>query len=233
MPETTDDVIVCRADGSWYVRRVVLMFLMFAFFAGWFYKDYRWGYPEKMARYEEYKRVIAQPGGQEAWRKLTAERKWDAAPPDEKTQKDIEGQKHWAIGCGAAALAVLGLFAFNRRRTLGADATSIHATDGRRIPFSSVFRVDRRKWKHKGLSFVHYRDESGTERRAVIDDLKYTGADKVLDRLMANFSGEVIDLEDVETSTSEIAGAPPSPATVEPAPQPANPTPSANPGSER
>jgi hypothetical protein len=219
MSPTNDDAIVCRADGPWYVRRVILMFLMFAFFAGWFYKDYRWGYPSEKARYEEYVRVIAQPGGQEAWRKLTAERKWDASPPDKRTQEDIEGQKHFAMGCAVAALAVLGFFAFNRGRTLRADGASISATDGRRIPFASVFRVDRRKWKHKGLAYVHYRDESGTERRAVIDDLKYTGADKVLDRLMANFSGEVVDLEEPAPAADASTAA----TAATPAAAPANP----------
>ena len=59
-----------------------------------------------------------------------------------------------------------------------------------------MFRVDKRKWKHKGLAAIFYRDEQGNEKKAVIDDLKYSGADQVLDRLLGRFSGEVIDLDE-------------------------------------
>ena len=70
-----------------------------------------------------------------------------------------------------------------------------------------MFRVDKRKWKHKGLAAVFYRDDQGDEKKADIDDLKYTGADQVLDRLLGRFSGEVVDLD-------EPAPKPPSPGRI-------------------
>ena len=130
-------------------------------------------------------------------------------PAKKRTQSDIDQQKHFAIGCAVLAAFVLGKFAFTRSRTLRANGEALHTTDGRRVPFANVFRVDRRKWTHKGLAFVHYRDENGIERRAVIDDLKYVGADQILDRLMEHCTGEVIDLEDAALATDDSSSSPP------------------------
>jgi hypothetical protein len=91
------------------------------------------------------------------------------------------------------------------RGSLRADATSFSTPDGQHVPFASAFRIDRRKWDHKGLACVFYKDASGKERRAVIDDLIFGGAVRVLDRLTANFKGEVIDLEKPEATAATDA----------------------------
>jgi hypothetical protein len=44
---------------------------------------------------------------------------------------------------------------------------------------------------------------SEKEKRAIIDDLKFAGADKILDNLMANFDGELV--ERVSTEPNEPA----------------------------
>jgi len=56
-PAETDKVqdeggpIECRVT-MWFYRRMGLLSLMFLFFAGWFYKDHRWGYPDEQADYD-------------------------------------------------------------------------------------------------------------------------------------------------------------------------------------
>ena len=97
---------------------------------------------------------------------------------------------------GLAALAVLVRFLLQRGTTLRADETGLTTPAGRRVPFDKVFRIDKRKWKNKGLAAIFYRDEQGNEKKADIDDLKYSGADQVLDRLLGRFSGEVVDLDE-------------------------------------
>jgi hypothetical protein len=93
------------------------------------------------------------------------------------------------------------------RGSLTADANSFTTADGQHVPFDSAFRIDRRKWDHKGLAYVYYRDAKGSEKRAVIDDLIFGGAAKVLERLQANFKGDVVDLEKKETPAAEPAAA--------------------------
>ena len=196
-PAPSESSIICPTT-AWYLRRMGLMFLMLAAFAGWFYKDYKFGYPEKARIYSEYGRVKAQPDGQKEWTKLAGEKGWANAPepmPDTKIQE----QGKFALVLGLAALAVLIRFLLQRGTTLQADHTSFTTPIGQRIPFDKVFRIDKRKWKHKGLATVFYRDEQGAEKKTNIDDLKYSGADQVLDRLLGRFSGEVVDLDEPAT----------------------------------
>ena len=92
----------------------------------------------------------------------------------------------------------------NRGKVLRADELSFTSPNGQRVLFSSAHRIDKRKWDNKGLAYVHYRDENEKERRAVIDDLKFDGADKILDRLLENFDGELVERVSTE-APSEAA----------------------------
>ncbi|MGI8603899.1 MAG: hypothetical protein ACR2OZ_13000 [Verrucomicrobiales bacterium] len=213
MSSPDEQAIVCRTT-AWYLRRMALMFLMFAFFAAWFYRDYRWGYPDKKHRYGEYQRVMSQPGGQAAWAKLSAENGWPLKPPEKITHDDIEQQRNFAAGCAVIAAVILATFLINRGKTLRAEGDAFQTPSGERVPFASVFRVDRRKWRNKGLAFVYYRSASGAEKKTAVDDLKYAGADRVLARLMSRFNGELVDVEEaspaaIDSSTNPPVNTPP------------------------
>jgi hypothetical protein len=186
---------------------MLLMFAMLAAFAGWFYKDYRWGYPKKAEIYSEYKKVIAQPDGQAQWTKISQEKGWPYAP-DDITADKIAEQGKFAIGLGIGALAVLATFLMNRGKQLTADAVSFTPPGAKAaIPFAAVTRVDKTRWKHKGLAYAYFKDASGAERKAVIDDLKFGGADQILNRLESQFGGEIIDV--AEEPPPAPPGAPP------------------------
>jgi len=212
MSEPPTTAIVCPTT-PWYMRRMLLMAGMLAAFAGWFYKDYRWGYPEKAAIFAEYQEIMTQPDGLAQWEKRAAEKKWPQQP-DEITPDKIGEQGKFAVGLGLAALAVLVTFLINRGKKLTADATSFTPPGHRTpIPFAAVTRIDKTRWKHKGLAYAYFKDPAGSERKAVIDDLKYAGADRVLQRLETTFGGEIID----------VAEEPPSPGADAQAGAPGNP----------
>jgi hypothetical protein len=92
----------------------------------------------------------------------------------------------------------------NRSKVLLGEDDHWVSPEGLKIPYASVFRVDKRKWDNKGLAYAWYRSGS-VEKRAVIDDLKFGGADKVLDRILSRFSGELIE----KISEPEGAAGPP------------------------
>ena len=71
------------------------------------------------------------------------------------------------------------------------------------IPFESIFRIDTRKWAKKGLAYVFYNEDESTKKRAVVDDLKFPGADMILDRLKSRISGEIIEAIDAENKAEE------------------------------
>lgn len=86
------------------------------------------------------------------------------------------------------------LLLLNRNKTLQGGEDHFITPEGRRVAFDEVFRIDKRKWDNKGLAYAWYREGgSGPERKAVIDDLKFDGAGRILDRLLASFSGELIE----------------------------------------
>jgi hypothetical protein len=206
MSDPTSEPIVCPTT-PWYTRRMLLMFAMLAAFAGWFYKDFKWGYPKKAAVYAEYKKVIDLPDGKAQWTKISQEKGWDD-PPDEITTDEIGTQGKFAVGLGLGALGVLVTFLLNRGKTLTADAAGFTPPGAKvAIPFAAVTRVDKTRWKHKGLAYAYYKDAAGAERKAVIDDLKFGGADRVLDRLLSVFGGEIIDV--AEEPAPAPAGPPP------------------------
>ena len=122
----------------------------------------------------------------------------------ETNEDDITEQKYWAGGAFFVATIIGIVFLINRGKKISADANSFTTPGGTTIPFDSVYRIDKRKWKYKGLAYAHYTDADGKKQKAALDDLKYGGTDKILDRLLANFSGELIDrVEDEDETPAE------------------------------
>ena len=80
-------------------------------------------------------------------------------------------------------------------KKLTCDETSFQAPWSPKIPFTAVEKLDKRPWKHKGLAKVHYKLGSSSKSTS-IDDLRFPGADKVLQRLEENFHGEILELEE-------------------------------------
>ncbi|MDB4673450.1 hypothetical protein OAF27_01425 [Verrucomicrobiales bacterium] len=222
--------IVCTTT-PWYSKRMGLMTLMVFAFGCWFLYDALVGYPKKVGETKEYAAIVeleekyaelkkeenlaayaefaaergAGPEEPPTWRSIAAER-GVALDFKETDEGDITEQKYWAGGAFLVASIIAVFFLINRSKKISADANSFTTPGGTTIPFESVYRIDKRKWKYKGLAYAHYTDSAGKKQKAALDDLKYGGTDKILDRLMANFSGELIDrVEDEDETPAEEA----------------------------
>ena len=220
--------IVCTTT-PWYFKRMGLMTLMIFAFGCWFLFDALVGYPKKVEVYKEHEAIVEleekyaelkEANNLDAYPEFAAERgagpeeppTWRSVAADrgiplelkETNEEDIKEQKYWAGGAFLVASIVGILFLINRGKKITADANSFTTPGGITIPFESVYRIDKRKWKYKGLAYAHYTDSAGKKQKAALDDLKYGGTDKILDRLLANFSGELIDrVEDEEETPAE------------------------------
>jgi hypothetical protein len=193
----SSEPIVCRVTPWYHKRRIAMLVLVFGFAVAFFY-DWQVRYPRN--RDAAAAMLQLKKDGKEAdYAALAAEKGW---PEKIEETKDWDYAIKEQLVCGILALTggLVMLFYYVRtvRGTLSADAVSFTTPVGQHVPFSAAFRIDRRKWDHKGLAYVFYRDAKGAEKRAVIDDLIFGGAAQVLDRLSANFQGEVIDLEKKE-----------------------------------
>lgn len=144
--------------------------------------------------------------GMEKWRALAKEKGWEQEP-EEYTDSKITTQWEFTVGMFVLSLVVVVVFLLNKGKILKADAEAFCQPNGSRVAFADVYRVDRRKWDHKGLAYAMYRTGGeGRSRKATIDDLKFLGADKILTRLLNNFEGELIDrIPDEEEEDQKLA----------------------------
>ena len=91
------------------------------------------------------------------------------------------------------SLFVLMLTVINRGRFLSSDDESFTTEHGLQVAFNEIKKIDTRNWNKKGLAYVYYINDKGLSARAVIDDLKYKGADEILERIKSEFTGELIE----------------------------------------
>ncbi|WP_133793292.1 hypothetical protein [Prosthecobacter fusiformis] len=221
-PPSSTETIVCRVT-PWYFRRLGLMSGMLALMGLWFLYDWKYGYhaANKIADQKDwFEKVVlkgydeAKSGGRlEQWVKETeaqglpagkngepprwvsyaAEHNWPEKP-HRWTDRQIRDQFWWGT-CTLLVAAGVALNMFlNCKKVLCAEADRWTTPEGETVLFTQVFKVDKRKWDNKGLAYAWHREKDGTrEKKAIIDDLKFDGAVRVLERLTANFQGELIE----------------------------------------
>jgi hypothetical protein len=221
-PSPTDTAvpIICRVT-RWYFRRMGMLSGLLLVFGLVFLYDGMRGYPksvelakkkewftteflpsfdsakkeEKLEQWITDAKSKGLPTGQEGepprWVSYAAQNGWEE-DPKLYSQREIDEQFWFAYGCMAAALITVAVLLKNRGKVLRGESDHWVTPEGVKILYSDVFRVDKRKWEHKGLAYAWHRSD-GSEKRAVIDDLKFGGADKVLERLLVRFSGELIE----------------------------------------
>lgn len=204
----------------WYTRRMLIMLAMFGIFAAYFAYDWKIGYPKKAEIYKTY--LSYAKDGKEGllkWADVARQNGWDDYEDETKLEPfkvdDAKiAQQMWGmIVCSAATLIILVMAV----RSVG---TRMALRDGKlRLPgldpieMADIKRVDTRKWLSKGLAHIWYLKD-GTEKKGVIDGLKYGGfkgekpyvPDQILEYVVKNFKGELIELEELppEDQTEEI-----------------------------
>lgn len=216
-----DEILVCRVT-PWYYRRMGLAAGMCLLFALYFLYDWKIGYPKanfyadkqdwfekvllpsydaakaegRLDQWRERARAEGWPTGQNGeppkWLLYSAMNGWPEKPK-RHTQKEVDEQLWWGLGTGAVALALLLVLLANRRKTLRGGRDHFVTPAGETVRFADVFRVDKRPWEQKGLAYVWHRPGGARERKAVIDDLKFGGAHRILERLLAGFQGELVE----------------------------------------
>lgn len=219
-PSDSTSEIICRVT-RWYARRMIMLAGLFLVFGLVFLYDGLRGYPKsveiakkkewfekvylpsfdqakqegRLQRWVEEAHAAGLPAGQEGepprWISYAAQNGWEE-DPKHYTQREIEEQLWFAYVCFAVVLGVGVVWLKNRGKVLRGEEAHWVTPEGMRIAYADVFRIDKRAWEHKGLAYVWHR-VAGQEKRAVVDDLKFDGAGRVLERMLARFSGELIE----------------------------------------
>lgn len=120
-----------------------------------------------------------------SWAAFAAERHLGEAKPEPHPPESIRQQFHFA-GVMAVLLAGVAVVALiHRKRCLRAGADWLETPSGRRVHFSEIHRIDFSKWD-RGLAIVEISGGEQRNRRFKLDDYKYSGAAKILDRIHRN-----------------------------------------------
>ncbi len=220
--QTGSDIIECKVT-PWYLKRMGLMAAMFLVFGLLFFKDGAYSWPKEAAMAAERERYqtnvldaydLARTAGTlstwqaEAkakgielnpqneplpWAAVAAKQGWPEKPK-KRTPTEIEQQFYWGGAMMMGMAIVVTLILLSRNKKLIGYADHFITPEGQRVNHADAFRIDKRKWEQKALAYVFYREGGeGPTRKATIDDLKYAQAGQVLDGLMANFHGELIE----------------------------------------
>lgn len=222
MQTARSDIIECPVT-PWYYKRMGLMAAMFLVFGLLFFKDGAYAWPKEAtmaAERERYQtdvldaydkaRSAGTLGAWQAeakaqgidlnaqgeplpWAAIAARKSWPEKPK-KRTPAEIEQQFYWGYAMMLGVVIIGALILRSRNQKLIGHADHFITPDGRRVNHADAFRIDKRKWEHKALAYVFYREGgAGATRKAVIDDLKYAGAGQVLAALESNFHGELIE----------------------------------------
>ncbi len=201
--------IECRV-GRWFMRRMGILGILLGGGALFFLYDGHIGYPKKNFNAALYAAFMSGKSGTgekpqaadfafdafaekqnaeldlaisagksgETWSKFAAERHLPASEPEKITSEDIAVQKYYAAVLALASVGVM-IFAFwQQRRVLACDDTAVILPGGRRVEIDSVTKLNMTKWD-RGIALLSI--DSG--RSIKIDDYKFEGAGKIIERI--------------------------------------------------
>jgi len=147
------------------------------------------------------------------WKEYTSENKLDQKAPDAfKEKKKVDEQFYFGIGCLVLS-AIAALYALRMKtRFMAVDDEAFYAPGKKKIAFSDLYKIDKRKWDTKGLATLYYK-ENGESKKAKVDGMVYgqfdkaagEPAQKLFDVIMQNFKGEIIDYEDDSDVSSKVS----------------------------
>ncbi len=135
------------------------------------------GYPHIKAVYEAYNEAKDAPGDnfQATWEARVQKEGWDVdlyTTPPHKDDGDIFTQFLMAGLCGLIGLPILALFLHTYLRWVASDGQGLRANGGKHAPWDTITRVDKARWKSKGIAVVQYAADGG-QRTITLDDWKF------------------------------------------------------------
>jgi hypothetical protein len=165
--------------------------------------DYSAKWPEEIVNgYDQLKKDEMYP----LWKAYSNRTGLPIEPNDKIFDEDtIENQ---FITCGVTvALLLITVFIGLRTmgRTMKVTPAGYSPPGGSEIPFSSMRKIDKRKWDSKGIAVIYY-EEDGETKKARVDGMVYgqfkeedgAPAEALFTQIMENFKGEVIEFVDDE-----------------------------------
>lgn len=166
-----------RADISRnYLMRLGLVGLFCVAGGAYFFYDGLVGYPAWQERGKDYQKYIEEhPEMDEldrlnAWKEEAAEKGWPAENPfDPDTNKPISDQKItdqfvWGTAASLVGLGFLLRLAMMFTRWVECDDSTLRDKAGRETVYSNITELNKKKWQSKGIAFVHFKSNGGSQK---------------------------------------------------------------------
>jgi hypothetical protein len=119
---------------------------------------------------------LSEEGRLDEWDELARERGWSTSTSglgEPKQQGDITMQFIMAAGSGLIGLWLISLPLRARGRWIEASETGLTSSWGQSLDFDKITRLDKFRWRSKGIAKITYQDDSGRKRRFVLDNYKF------------------------------------------------------------
>ncbi len=199
-----------RADVNmgFYIRFLLIGLFGFGF-GLWSLHDAAIKYPAQRVRAHKYEELKEQENFETEWIDYARSKNWSLQDPGEpKSDIDIVFNYVMAAICTPLGIWFLVGVLRARGRWIEGDDSGVHASWGPEFTYDTVIRLEKRKWKGKGIAKVFFESGGGT-RQFVIDDFKFKRqpTDAILRQLESKIE---LDL---------ITGGPPEPPPEEIDPQ--------------
>ena len=162
---------------SWLRRYLWVAAICFAGVA-WCLYDGLVAYPRQLEIARAYEALQRDdPAGltlEKRWRALTEAKGWSDETPRKVEEIEHSIGQQWmmaAIAC-VIGLPVLVLYFRSRGAWIESTARGLRSSWGQEVDFEQVTRLDKSRWKKKGIAKAEY-TEGGQRRTFVFDDFKY------------------------------------------------------------
>lgn len=170
---------------------MLFMLFMIAGSGAWFLSDGYVYWPKEAQRHVEFVEIRdaleaeGKPVDDEslelrmAWERHAREAGYKSKFPKERTDAKIREQLviGWTMLAGALVFAVW--IAWNHKLRVTAEGEIITGTGGQEVELDWITKIDRRKWKNKGIAYAIY-EEGGKEKRLTLDDHKFAGCEAII-----------------------------------------------------
>jgi len=167
-----------RADyEEGFFRKFLLIALVCFAYSLWCLYDGLIAYPAKLQRAQVYHTELAPLGEQrsKAWIERTEQKGWPQDIPKEpaKIENDIVWQYIQIAICLVIGVPLLLKYALARGTYIEADQQEIRPSwRTRAIPVAAISKIDKSRWKKKGIAKLYYQIE-GQSHSFVLDDFKF------------------------------------------------------------
>ena len=112
------------------------------------------------------------------WKVISKENGWSAKPLEK--DDSVEAIKHKIIyqyiffGLGTVVgLPCLIWYLRTRNTWIESTKDGLRSSSGKELKLSQIHKFDKKKWAKKGIGVLHYTADDGSEKKFVVDDLKF------------------------------------------------------------